>query len=63
MGYQNAPATITITTGGDTVDFRINYDRKIVAVYVAGVWIGDYRNHTEAKRKLNLIEVPAKGRK
>jgi hypothetical protein len=63
MGWQNSPATITVTQSGELVRFKPDYDRKVVRVYVDGVDLGEYRNRTAAKEALGLSEVLATGRK
>jgi hypothetical protein len=65
MGYQNAPATITTTRDGQPVEMRIDYDLKLVRVFIAGQHVGTYGSRTTARQVLDLIEVPApkKGRR
>jgi hypothetical protein len=63
MGYQTNAATITVTQSGELVEFKPDFDRKVVRVYVDGVDLGEYRNRTAAKEALGLSEVPAKGAK
>jgi hypothetical protein len=63
MGYQNAPATITVTRDGQPVDMRPDHERKVVAVFIGGEYVGTYRDRSSARQALGLIEVPAKRRK
>jgi len=63
MGYQNAPATITVTTDGRTVDMRPDHERKVVAVFIGGEYKGTWKDRSSARQALGLVEVPAKGRK
>lgn len=65
MGYQNAPATSTTTRDGQPVDLRIDYDLKLVKVFIAGEYVGTYRTITAARAVHDLVEVPAprKGRR
>lgn len=63
MGYQAAPATITTTRDGQPVEMRIDYDLKLVKVFIAGEYVGTYRTITAAKAVYDLIDVPAKRRK
>jgi hypothetical protein len=65
MGYQNAPATITVTRDGQPVDMRPDYERKVVSVFIGGEYVGTYRHRQAAKEAHDLVDVPApkKGRK
>jgi len=63
MGYQAAAATITLTTDGRIVDMLVDYDLKVVMVWIGGEYVGTWKNHTAARQELGLIDVPAKGRK
>jgi len=65
MGYQNGPATITVTRDGEPVVWIVDYVAKTVTVTLAGVTLGTWGNRTAAKTALDLIDVPApkKGRK
>jgi hypothetical protein len=63
MGYQNAPATITVTRDGERVVWVIDWDNKTVTVVVAGRDVGTYPHRRAATEALGLVEVPAKGRK
>lgn len=59
MGYQNGPATITVTHIGTPVDWIIDYERKMVHVYVGGIHFGAWPNREAAKQALGLVDVPA----
>ena len=63
MGFQAAPATITVTTDGRVAEMRPDHERKVVAVFIGGEYVGTYRDRSSARQALGLIEVPAKGRK
>lgn len=60
MGYQNAPATITITKDGQPVTFVPDFTTKTVAAYIGKIWLGAFSSWTAAKQALDLIDVPAK---
>lgn len=59
MGYQNAPATQTVTRDGQPVALTPDYTTKTVSVSIGGEYVGTYHCHTAAKEALGLIEVPA----
>ena len=65
MGYQNGPATITVTRDGQPVTWIVSYEHKTVTVVLNGETLGTWGNRTAAKLALDLIDVPApkKGRK
>lgn len=65
MGYQNAPATITVTKDGQPVHFEPNYATtpKSVGVYIGAEYVGSWHCHSDAKEALGLIDVPATKRK
>ena len=65
MGYQNGPATITITRDGQPVTWIVSYEHKTVTVVLNGETLGTYHCHSASKQALGLVEVPApkKGRK
>lgn len=63
MGYQNPPATITVTRDGQPVEWTVDMLKKTVTVALGGVVLGTYPNRTAAKTAHGLIDVLAKGRK
>ena len=63
MSYQNAPATITLTSDGRKVTWIIDYTAKTFTAVAGGETLGTWRTMTAGIQALNLIEVPAKGRK
>lgn len=63
MGYQNAPATVTVTRAGQPVLWTVDYDAKTVTVFIGGVEMGTFKSRTHAREALDLIEVAKPKRK
>lgn len=59
MGYQNGPATITVTHLGALVEWITDYERKVFRVYVNGHHYGAWPTRQAAKQALGLVDVPA----
>jgi len=62
MGYQNAPATITLTTDGRKVTWIISYEHKTFTAVAGGETLGTWKTMTAGIQALGLVEVPAKRR-
>jgi len=62
MGYQNAPATITLTTDGRKVTWIIDYTAKTFTAVAGGETLGTWRTMRAGIQALGLVEVPAKRR-
>ena len=62
MGYQNGPATITVTRDGQPVTWIISYEHKTFTAIVRGEKLGTWGNRTAGMLALGLVEVPAKRR-
>ena len=62
MSYQNAPATITLTSDGRKVTWIIDYTAKTFTAVAGGETLGTWATMRAGIQALNLIEVPAKRR-
>lgn len=64
MGYQAAPATITLTTDGRKVTWVIDYTARTFTAVVQGEKVGTWNTMRAGIQALGLIEVAApKGRR
>jgi hypothetical protein len=65
MGYQNAPATITVTRDGERVVWIVDYSTKTFTAIVRGETVGTWPTRTAGIEELGLIEVaaPKKGKR